>query len=137
MTARGEDILHRLEREDRERSASLRKMLIDIGRDDVLAQYDADMRDLRLGITGAKSIWHSISEAQRRVLIYAGHGLRLQRSHRPNTFDAIGPGLEVVNVARLPTLRNLSSRELIHPRAIRTGAFRKRRNLRMYLQHSP
>lgn len=47
---------------------------------DQLASYDARMRDIKLGITGARNAWHSISPAQRRALTEAAaYGGRLER----------------------------------------------------------
>lgn len=118
-----DDILHRLERADREREASLRKMLIDAGREDILAQYDENMRNLRLGITGARNAWHSLSGKQRWVLQRMAAGRYVQKSvSNPRMFHGYLNGTEplsgepgaFLNLCRLSTLRSLSAHELIH-----------------------
>lgn len=51
----------------------LRSFLADQGQRGVeaLVDFDKAIRDINLGITGAKNAWHSITPAQRRVLVTA------------------------------------------------------------------
>lgn len=121
MTPDVERLLHNIERKDRERQEAIRQMLRDAGRIDILAQYDEDMKNLRLGITQARSAWHSISAKQRWVLERIGHGRHLLRSKRlPNVYDAY-PNIEatvtkgvIFDACRLATARKLCGHELLH-----------------------
>lgn len=120
MTMTPEDeLLQRLERESREGSERLRAMLREMGRDDLLADYDRDMRDIRLGVTMARSCWHSISPKQRFVLKRMGEGRSLRRMAGSRTrYDAIGSGRGGPDAMReicdFRTARKLAAHELIH-----------------------
>lgn len=107
-------LLHRLEAEDAARHERLRQMLYDEGRPDLVAELDAKIRDVRNGIAGAQSTWHSISDAQRRALVHAAAvGGRLVRSGLRPCY--IGLPLEPLpeKLIRIQTIRNLCSRELL------------------------
>lgn len=80
---------------------------------DALAQYDARIRDVDLGITGARNTWHSISGRQRMVLAAAcvtptGRIVRL----------SVKPSVCVLDgttrlLCRIPTVRKLCAHELM------------------------
>lgn len=135
-------ILHRMEAESAAKSEAVRQMIIEAGRPDVLAQYDEAMRLNRLGITGARATWHSISAAQRRVLTFMGESKRrLVRSAGTRHFyDAHGEPHAVGRVTGILTVRNLCSRELL---AWDGGAFEPERAAvltergRFVLAHGP
>lgn len=83
-----------LDAESERRTALVRQILVDSGRGEWVAEFDANMRDNRLGITHARNVWHSISDAQRRALLDLDAG----RQPKVRTFA---------------TLRNLAHRGLI------------------------
>lgn len=71
----GDDaLLFRLEQQWRDDRERVRALLREEGREDLIAEYDAKMRDMGSGVENARSIWHSISDAQRRALELAGAG---------------------------------------------------------------
>lgn len=109
-----EDVLQWADRMAREQRARVRQLIVDAGRPDVLADFDRDMRNLDLGITMARSCWHSISVAQQRVLQAMGEGRYLLRSMKTVTrYDAVGRGA-IMDICRLSTARALCAHELIH-----------------------
>ena len=108
-------LLIELERESERRSRTLRNMLYAEGRPDLVAEFDKNMRDLRLGVTGARNAWHSITPAQRRVLSLLAEGRVLRREPWSRTrFGAYGPPADAAGVVcGLPTVRALCARELL------------------------
>lgn len=108
-----------MERRSQVQRDILRKMLADSGHHDVLAWFDAKMRDIDLGIDGARATWGALSQAQRRVLESMGDGRALRRASASRTrYDAINADRKIdldsdFNICGLPTARNLSARELI------------------------
>ena len=78
-----------------------------------LAEHDRRMRDLDLGLTGARNAWHSISPAQRRVLVAAASvrsGRIVRQSIRPSVYVRDGGGPKLCGVK---TVRPLCSRDLM------------------------
>lgn len=114
-----EELMQDLERQSAERSVRLREMLYKEGRADLVAEYDKNMRELRTGLTGARSAWHSISPAQRQALEAAAHVGALYRRYTGTgyCFTPSGLGTKACGTA---TVRNLISRELL---AVDGGAF--------------
>jgi hypothetical protein len=90
-------------------------MLLDEGRPDIVEWLDARLRDIDLGLTGARSTWHSISEAQRRVLVLVTSRNRrlVRRSGSKTLYDAVGQDGTVEKAAGILTVRNLASRSLL------------------------
>ncbi len=79
----------------------------------VLARHQARLRDLDLGITGARNAWHSISSAQRAVLIAAAttkKGRIVRRTVKPSVYVRDG-GVDLL--CRVATVRNLCERDLM------------------------
>ena len=107
--------MNEIERESERRSRSLRNMLYAEGRPDLVADFDRNMRDLRLGLTGARNQWHSISEAQRRVLTSLAEGRHLRRSPVcPSEYDAVGNAVATISRGcRISTVRALCARDLL------------------------
>lgn len=104
-----DQLWQRLETESREKSEAVRRICIEAGRPDVLAQYDEAVRLNRLGITRARAVWHSISAAQRAVLKVAGEFNRLfliNGEYMPGR----PPGEPKI---RVRTVRNLCDRNLL------------------------
>lgn len=108
-----EKLLLKLEREDQERTAAVRQMLIDEGRQDLADDLDRRLRDVRLGLDFARNCWHSISPAQRRVLELMETGRRLIRDPARPVYHAIGAPHRFSDCCRLPTARALCAHELI------------------------
>jgi hypothetical protein len=80
---------------------------------DALRRYDARMRNLNTGITGARSAWHSISQVQRTVLLAvlkARPGRIVRRSVKPSIYTLDG---QAALLCRIATLRNLCERNLL------------------------
>ena len=88
---------------------------------EALARYDAWVRAADLGIDRAQSVWHSISDAQRRLVAVMGVGARqLRQFHSTanpgnSSFDVYDErGLVAkFGMFRCATVRNLASRELL------------------------
>lgn len=91
-------------------------------RADLAGEFDRRLRDIRLGVYGARAVWQSISDAQRRVLAHKVQGFHLRRAlDRCNRYDAVGAdGTIRLNVCGSATVRNLTSRGPCH---VDGGAF--------------
>lgn len=118
-----DEFLQRLHRESEQSTQRVREMLIAEGRQDLLADFDLKMREIRNGVDSARGCWHALSGTQRYVLARLGAGRYLARSSRKRkiydayrTGEAPQPGQPgvILNACRLSTARNLSARELIH-----------------------
>lgn len=110
-----DEILQRIERESRERHEGVRQLLFSEGRPDLVADLDAQMRRIALGLDGAGRTWQALSEPQRRVLRIMATGRKLVRCSWSRTrYGAVGEPDAISVVCGLPTVRNLSARELIH-----------------------
>ncbi|ACL60543.1 hypothetical protein [Methylobacterium nodulans] len=109
-----ERLLHQLEREIRAMTERVKQMLREKGRPDLLAELERNLRDVETGVSQARSAWHSISPAQRRVLEALGDGRRLVREGSSRTvYEAHGKPHALRRVARLATVRNLAARGLV------------------------
>lgn len=109
-----DDVLRRIE-EDRDRSARrVKAILWEQGRPDLANELDAKMRDIRLGIDGARSTWHSISPAQRRVLEVMSPSWPLNRI-KPNRYGVADPSIAPKGICGLATIRALCARDLLAP----------------------
>lgn len=108
------DVLRMVEEESAAGQRRVRALLYEQGRPDLVQMLDAKLREIHLGLDRAKSIWHSISIAQRRTLVLMGEGRHLVRKSRSRTYyNAIGGPEDIMEVARLPTVRNLAARNLV------------------------
>lgn len=114
-----DEILAAFERHERSQQARLVAFFIEKGRPDLAEDYMAKLRDIELGIDGARGTWHALSPAQRRTLESLGDGRSLCRASGSRTqYDAIANDRTAdldsdFGICRLPTARNLASRELI------------------------
>lgn len=108
-----ERLIHDLERQQRASHERVREILREEGREDLVAEFDANMRDVETGIYRARNLWHSISPAQRAVLAHfpLTSGNRLRRAHSGYVVD--GPGLPLPRPVRLSTLRAMADRGLV------------------------
>lgn len=106
--------LIRLDRESARQTEAVRKMLRDAGRDDLVADLDAKLRDIRLGLDSARAAWSALSSAQRRVMEIMETGRYLVRAHASRTrFEAHGEPHAIANVCGDATVRNLMHRDLV------------------------
>jgi hypothetical protein len=110
-----DELMQRLERESREKTERVREMLREGGHVDALAEFDKNMRDLALGVTGARATWHSISPAQRRALALLCESPRrfVRSPGTVNYYDALGEPHAIARAAGLRTVRNLAARDLL------------------------
>lgn len=109
----GTDFEAQLDRDLAERHARMIELLKD--HPEELADYERDMKNLRLGITGAKNSWHSISEHQRAILRHlAARGGRLEKRAGGTMFSATRNwGGAAPPRIMLSTVRALASRYLL------------------------
>lgn len=112
-----EEVLHRLEAESRQQTERVRSMLQEEGRPDLVEDLDRRLREIRLGITGARGTWNALTEPQRKVLLILLEGNRrlVRQRHSKHFYEVIGEPEAVGRVAGLPTIRNLIARELLAP----------------------
>jgi len=80
---------------------------------EALARYDARMRDLDSGVMGARNAWHSISPAQKRVMLILDTRRCLIRGTSSKRYDAHGELHALANVCGIATVRNLAAHELV------------------------
>jgi hypothetical protein len=110
-----EDVLDEQHAADR---AHLRSVLADMGKRGIeaMAQYDEAMRNLDLGITRARMLWHSISEAQRRavVILCESGGRAVRRDDGPGIISGIYTLPDSrTPLCRVSTLRMLCRHDLL------------------------
>ena len=111
--AEQERLMQDLERQGRERTERVRAMLLEDGRSDLAAEMDRALKEGASGVTNARSTWHSISDAQRRVLILMAGGPASLRRVTGTTYDVVSPSGCRATGIRLATARNLASRGLL------------------------
>src|SRR6266480_3434366 len=106
-----DDLIHELERRQIEVDDIVRRLLLEAGGAAVLADFDAKIKLIRNGVTGARNAWHSITPAQQRALMaVVDHGGRLIRDgkvYRDRDRHMLG------RPVLLSTLHPLCSRELM------------------------
>lgn len=115
MSDREDEILQEIERQSRAATERVRELCRERGREDLVVEMDANLKEVRTGRAQARGIWHALSEPQRRVLRLAASHKRLRRTpgsrHR---YDAVGgPADAEGNVSGLATVRNLLARDLL------------------------
>lgn len=112
-----DDVMARVQREREAGEARFRATLLDAGRPDVLAEYDARMEDVRSGRHGARATWAALTPAQRRAVLFLAAGRVLVRSARvAGYYDAVAVCDAVDTIgkaARLDTVRVLAARGLV------------------------
>jgi hypothetical protein len=100
-----EEIDFAIELEWKRRRDVVRRVIQEHGSPKLLAEWERDMRDLDMGLTGARNCWHSLSEAQRRVLTILSAGRWLWRCrHSRKRYEAMGEPHATGPVARLDTV---------------------------------
>lgn len=110
----GDEILHRIEVDQRAKTESVRDLLREAGRPDLVAELDANLREVANGRASARGCWSALSDAQREALKLAErYGRIRRRSLRPCEYGGgngqPGPSRPV----RLLTIRKLIRHELL------------------------
>lgn len=114
MSNKDDDLLLHLERESERGTQSVRQVLLERGRPDLLKEFDSRMKDIRLGLYSARNCWHSISVAQRRVLINMrdrGGGVWRDQTGRPRFYHRINNNM--ILHYRTPTIHKLIAHNLL------------------------
>ena len=111
--AEQERLMQDLERDSLERLDRVREVIRESGRPELEAELDRALRETASGVTGARSTWHSISDAQRRVLILLADCPGNLRRMKGSTYDVVSSvGTRATGIG-LGTVRNLASRGLL------------------------
>jgi hypothetical protein len=108
------DIEQQIERQGREQIERTRQFLLSKGRPDLVAELDANLRDVQLGVAGARGTWHALSPVQRQTLASAADHPRLVRLWG-SIFGFYGPGARAKKVCSIKTLIPLAARGLMCP----------------------
>lgn len=109
------DIEHQIEKISRQRRNAVRDILLEKGRPDLVAEFDAKIKRIENGTDGAERTWSALSPAQKRALKLASYGPLRRAKHTHQFFGEI-----IAPRARLSTVRNLIARDLL---ACDGGAF--------------
>lgn len=116
MSARDDEVFQYLEERSRAQIKRTRELLLENGRPDLVRELDANLKDVRTGVSTARGIWHALSGAQRRVLCLlhnTGHKL-VRKPHLRTFYDALGGHADAeTKAAGVRTVRALCSRELL------------------------
>jgi hypothetical protein len=109
-----DELLMRLYRDSKASTERVIAVLREAGREDLVAELEGKLRDVRLGLDSARSCWHSISPPQRRVLEAMEPGRRLvRRSYQQTRYDAQGEPFAMADVCGGPTVSALLAHGLI------------------------
>lgn len=111
--AAGEPVENVLDEKSLADEAEFRAFIAAEGRPDILAQYDQRMKAIRLGISQAQSVWHSISDKQRSVLRAISTtrtGKIVRRSTKPSVYVLNG---KAELLCRAGTIRALAAHDLL------------------------
>lgn len=116
MAISDEEFLAELDRQSQQQNERVRQLLMENGRPDLAADLDEKLRDIRLGIDGARATWAALSRPQKDVLTgMVGRGRYLRRDpNRLSRFMAAGDvsGYCVAGI-HAATVNNLMARELV------------------------
>lgn len=109
-----DDIEQHLDRMSRESRKRVRTMIAESGRPDVLAEFDAKMKDIDSGLDGARRTWDALSSTQRALLT----ALQREGGHVWNDPDMPSRSYHsrsngMSSVVRRATVTNLSRRGLL------------------------
>ena len=110
------EVILQMERESRAATERVLTMLREAGRDDLAADLVGKLKDVRSGLNAARSIWHSITEAQRKLLLLMEPGrVLVLPPHSRTRYHAKGAPGAIDDVCGIATVRALCSRELLAP----------------------
>jgi hypothetical protein len=115
-----DDVLQMIEARSQAQLEAVRVMLIEANRPDLLKDLDRKIRDIRLGLNGARATWSALSEAQRRSVLAMQPGRKLVREAHSDWYVGIGRPSACGRVCHQRTARNLIARELVD---LEGGAF--------------
>lgn len=109
-----DDELARIAADQHRKWMSVRVILIEKGRPDLLAEFDRRHWEIETGVSCARSTWDALTEPQRAALVALAEGRRAFRWVGSRTiYDARGgAGVPLIGI-RLATLRALQSRKLV------------------------
>lgn len=114
MSESDDEFMQRLDEDSRRKSEAVKHLLIQHGRPDLAKDLDRRLKDIRTGLDGARSTWHSISAAQRRVLEIMEPGrVLMMPPHTKTRYNAIGLPCAIGDVCSLATVRALLAHELV------------------------
>ncbi|GJE77305.1 hypothetical protein [Methylorubrum suomiense] len=110
-----ERFMQQHEERQRQTTARVIAVLEENGRSDLVAEFEKRLHDIDSGVDGARSTWHSISDAQRRILLLLSGGRRwLTRSPGSKHFyDAQGEPHALSRIGTLRGVRALAARGLL------------------------
>ncbi len=110
-----ERLIHDIEREDLARRGRMEQILREEGRDDLVAEFRQNMRDVDTGVTRARNLWHTLTAAQRAALVGMQRtgNARLKRMDCSPMYGIDGPGVPLDRPVRLATLRKLAAHDLV------------------------
>ncbi len=114
--APGEDLEAVLEEESvKDRAAFDAYLRHECGRPDIADEHARNLREMDLGIYGARATWSALSAAQRRVLLLVMEGnCRVVRAAGSRTrYGMVGDPAAIRDCAGVATIRNLCRRELL------------------------
>jgi hypothetical protein len=106
-------LMQDLECDSLERLERVRAFLRESGRPDIEAELERVLRDTASGVTSARSTWHSISDAQRRVLILLASGPASLQRIQGTTYAVVSPAGSRATGIRRATVRSLALRGLL------------------------
>lgn len=107
------EIIQRIERQMREQIERTRRFLMSQGHPDLVADLDANLRDVRLGISSARGIWHVLSAPQRKALTFAADRDLVRLWGNRSVFGFRGAAGKAKEVCQFRTLVPLCARGLI------------------------
>lgn len=108
------DVLARIAADQHRSRMTVREILIEKDRPDLLAEFDRRHWEIVSGVDGARSTWAALTESQRGALVALAEGRRAFRAVGSRAvYDATGGAGVPLGGIRLATLRALQSRKLV------------------------
>lgn len=111
--AGAERLIHDIERQQRASQERVREILHEEGRPDLVAEFDANMRDVGTGVYRARNLWHSISPVQREALAHFRKTGNDRYVRCGTGYVVDGPGVPLPKPIRLATMRKLAAHGLV------------------------
>lgn len=110
------DILETLRAEQARSEARVRAVIAEAGTPEDLARFDASMEHVHSGRSELESLWHSITPAQRTLVLLVGEGRRLVRcAWSRHRYGAVGEPHAVRDCASARTVEALIRHRLLAP----------------------
>lgn len=115
--AASERLMHEIDRESRERIERIKDMVREAGRPELADELDERLKLIESGVMGARSTWHSMSDAQRGLLAHVvertGNMRLVINKEGALTYNVEPPGVPLAKPARPATVRALAARGLL------------------------